>query len=103
MARSEHKFRGAWEGRSMSRFRNGILAVVVVVILAVVWMGSESKGQGPKAKSSQWEYTWEIGVHDNDTNEDIQKATKAWNKLGAQGWELCALDRGVAVFKRPKR
>lgn len=43
----------------------------------------------------KWEYTTYF------VSEAPDRVEASFNKLGAMGWELVTIDRGIAYFKRP--
>ena len=79
----------------------------LVLILALVWhsRGPALAQEKPALALQKWEYKVE-----SVNTVAVFQAEKRFNKLGAQGWELCATERNgekegitFVIFKRPKR
>jgi hypothetical protein len=84
-----------------------LAATTAVVVLSMAWFS-----RGPvvgQEKPGQVLQKWEYKVDTVNTVAVFQEEKKL-NKLGSEGWELCATERngekeGVTfiIFKRPKR
>jgi hypothetical protein len=84
-------------------------ATVLVVILSIAWLTRDpvAAQKKPAPVSQKWEYKVKaVSALALDHQE------KSCNKLGSEGWELCATERnsengakGVTfiIFKRPER
>jgi len=48
----------------------------------------------------KWEYKLTIGLSDSDDVTALDVFGNNYNSLGQQGWELVAVDSGIAYFKR---
>lgn len=87
--------------------RTGVigLAALVGLILLAAWFSREPVGAQEKAGPvlQKWEY--KIVLPDNA--EDPRANQTQFDKLGADGWELCAAHSSTrpnyCIFKRPKR
>jgi hypothetical protein len=86
----------------MARHWRWVAALAVVLALGCVWLVREGRGQAP-ARPPQWEYAAENTLSADDPPKRRDAILKAWNKLGAEGWEMCAAERGFVIFKRLKR
>ena len=81
------------------------LATVLGLILLAAWLSREPVGaqEKPAPILQKWEY--KIVLPDNV--EDPRANQAQFDKLGAEGWELCAVHSSTrpnyCVFKRPKR
>jgi len=75
--------------------KSSAIALVSCVATAIVCFVILVNAAAPTAaRTRQWEYK-------------IIPATELFepllNQIGAQGWELCVVDRNGAVFKRPSK
>jgi hypothetical protein len=87
------------------------VSTAVVLILSIVWFAREPATAQKKPVLPQNLQKWEYKVKAvSALNLDHEE--ESFNKLGSEGWELCATERngekgakGVAfvIFKRPKR
>ena len=79
----------------------GLSAVVGAVVVAWLARGSAGAQERPAPAAQKWEY--KIVYPDNDPLANHA----GFNKLGADGWELCVMHSGTrpayCVFKRPAR
>ena len=81
------------------------LSAVLGLTLLVAWFSREpvSAQEKPAPAVQKWEY--KIVLPDNV--EDPRANQTQFDKLGAEGWELCAAHSSTrpnyCVFKRPKR
>jgi hypothetical protein len=81
------------------------LAVILGLILMVAWLSREAVGaqEKPVPALQKWEYK----IVRPDNVEDPLANQTQFDKLGAEGWELCAAHSSTrpnyCIFKRPKR
>jgi hypothetical protein len=83
----------------------GLVTVLGLTFLAA-WLSREPVGaqEKPAPSLQKWEYKIVLP----DSIEDPRANQAQFDKLGAEGWELCAMHSGTprpnyCVFKRPKR
>jgi hypothetical protein len=81
------------------------LAAVCGLILAVAWFSRAPVGaqEKPNPAAQKWEYKVVLPAILDDPRENQDQL----NKLGAEGWDLCAARVGGGpsyfILKRPKR
>jgi hypothetical protein len=75
-----------------NRWMGMVAAACVMAGLLVLW-NPASPGQAPAARPG-WEYKTFQG--------NIVGANSPLQELGQQGWELCGVEPGLYIFKRPK-
>ncbi len=99
-----------WRAKLMSKTCAVTLAACAVVGLAFAWLSREPAAAQDKPAHAgvKWEYKI---VHKPVAQLTEKEGQAEFNKLGEDGWELCATISttssrgpwGVFVFKRPKR
>jgi hypothetical protein len=81
------------------------LAPALGLILLVTWLSRAPVGAQEKAAPSVQKWEYRIILPDNV--EDPRANQAQFDKLGADGWELCVAHSSTrpnyCVFKRPKR
>jgi hypothetical protein len=84
-----------------------VTATVLVLILSIAWFTLDPVAA--QKKPAQILQKWEYKVKAVSALA-LDREEKSFNKLGSEGWELCATERngekeGVTflIFKRPKR
>lgn len=79
------------------------LAVVCVLLLLAGWPSREPTGAQEKPAVQKWEYKIILP----DRADDPLANQGQFDRLGAEGWELCAAHSSTrpnyCVFKRPRR
>ncbi len=75
--------------------RKSTFAFALTLLVAIAWIGSQSNqphaADAQRVAVQKWEYHFEQSVA--KVNEDT------FNKLGAEGWELCTLTAADQYFK----
>lgn len=86
--------------------KNNVAVIAAVVGVVLFFITSSREPARAQAQPAQkWEY--KIVLLDNGADQDPRNNQAAFNKLGADGWELAAIHSATrpeySVFKRPQR